>query len=241
MRQDDGFAVGSFRGASGGPSTGSPCRHRWGWICAGRSRRWPGATPRRGGARLRPDSVVFRRLFTSDLLNQADELAASPLAGSETRSGGRLLGAPAAADRASWRCWPTTSRTATTSPSAADPRHLLVEKRGRRHLWSTRLCIAPPSPRPPRRPRPRGVPGTRGRARRPGRAARRPLRAHLALHARRGCILPRHGEARRCLFAEHGLTRQTTTPPAPASRRLRSSVRLVAMDAYSALDWQQSR
>lgn len=90
---------------------------------------------------LAPDTAVFRRIFLSDVLNQATAVRNSPLAGESgdgvaisivqqpPLTGGKLGlfayhiegGGPLVRRRLS-------------------PRHLLVEKNGRRHLWSTRLC-----------------------------------------------------------------------------------------------------
>ncbi len=90
---------------------------------------------------LAPESAVFRRIFLSDVLNQAtavrnstlarepaDSVAVSivqqpPLAGAKLA----LLAYHVVDDR------PLLRRRLS-------PRHLLVEKNRRRHLWSTRLC-----------------------------------------------------------------------------------------------------
>jgi enamine deaminase RidA (YjgF/YER057c/UK114 family) len=87
---------------------------------------------------LAPETAVFRRIFLSDVLNQAsfiresellDDMVAisiiqqPPLQGSKVALLAYHIKAPE----------PLIKRRIS-------PKHLLVEKNGQRHLWSTRLC-----------------------------------------------------------------------------------------------------
>ncbi len=143
MHRDDGVASRSFRGAAG------VAEH---FICIeapsqlGLAEQIDGIERRdaeaRQALRLAPDSAVFRRLFVSDVMNQAapvreSRLFAAPEDGPVAVSivqqpplpGAKLAllayhiagGAPLAKRRLAQN-------------------HLLVEKNGLAHLWSTRLC-----------------------------------------------------------------------------------------------------
>lgn len=91
--------------------------------------------------RLGPESAIYRRLFLSDILNQQAAAAASPLAASPA-------GAPCAVSLLQQRPLPDAkiallayhlSGPAPLLRRRISPRHLLVEKAGLRHLWSTGL------------------------------------------------------------------------------------------------------
>jgi len=89
---------------------------------------------------LAPWSAVFRRIFLSDVLNQAslvrdsdifdDSVAISIVQQRPLRGAKVALLAYHVEDTK-----PLTKRRVS-------PRHLLVEKAGKRHLWSTRLCAS---------------------------------------------------------------------------------------------------
>jgi enamine deaminase RidA (YjgF/YER057c/UK114 family) len=241
MRLDDAFAVGSFRGATSGAehwiTVQAPVELDLRGQIAAVVARYAEARRVLG---LRPDSVVFRRLFTSDLLNQAEALAASPLAGAADEGpvavsmvrqpplGGAKLALLAYHIEDGERL----------SKRRLTPRHLLVEKRGRRHLWSTRLCTGATEPSTAAATQTRevfqelvGVLAGQG--------------ARLSEHCVRTWLFMRdvdvfyHGmvEARRTLFAEHGLTRQTHyTASTGIEGACGHQFDLVTMDAYSALD-----
>ncbi|MDE1931768.1 MAG: hypothetical protein KGI43_09425 [Alphaproteobacteria bacterium] len=89
---------------------------------------------------LAPETAVFRRIFLSDVLNQATAVRNSPLA-MDPDDGVSvsiveqppLTGAKLALLAYHVEAGPFVRRRLS-------PRHLLVEKNGRRHLWSTRLC-----------------------------------------------------------------------------------------------------
>ncbi|MDE2167067.1 MAG: hypothetical protein KGJ66_12125 [Alphaproteobacteria bacterium] len=142
MQLERGFATRSFHGTKGGsehfiavtvPSAGD-LRSQIDLV----AERYAAARRSLG---LAPDTAVFRRIFLSDVLNQATMVRNSPLAGEPgdgvaisivqqpPLTGAKLAlfayhiegGGPLVRRRLS-------------------PRHLLVGKNGRRHLWSTRLC-----------------------------------------------------------------------------------------------------
>jgi enamine deaminase RidA (YjgF/YER057c/UK114 family) len=90
------------------------------------------------GLDLPPATAVFRRVFLSDVLNQAalvresalfDDLVATSIVQQRPLSGAKVALLAYHVDGADG----VTKRRLS-------PRHLLVEKRGKRHLWSTRLC-----------------------------------------------------------------------------------------------------
>lgn len=93
---------------------------------------------------LSPCTAVFRRLFLSDALNQAARIRACGLAdnGPEDPVAVSIVQQPPLPD----------SKLALFAYHIDDPRHLkkerlsmrhlIVNKNGRRHLWSTRLCAA---------------------------------------------------------------------------------------------------
>jgi enamine deaminase RidA (YjgF/YER057c/UK114 family) len=241
MRLDDGLAVSSFHGATSG------AEH---WIAV----RAPVELDLRGqiaavGARyaearrtlgLRPESAVFRRLFASDLLNQIEALAASPLAGTADEGPvavSMVRQPPLAGAKLALLAYHIEDGD-NLAKRRLTPRHLLVEKRGRRHLWSTRLCTGATESSTAVATQTRevfeelaGVLAGQG--------------ARLADHCVRTWLFMRdldvfyHGmvAARRRLFAEHGLTRQTHyTASTGIEGTCEHPFDLVAMDAYSALD-----
>ncbi len=93
---------------------------------------------------LSPCTAVFRRLFLSDALNQAASIRACGLAdnGPEDPVAVSIVQQPPLPD----------SKLALLAYHIDDPshlkkerlsiRHLIVNKNGQRHLWSTRLCAA---------------------------------------------------------------------------------------------------
>ena len=93
---------------------------------------------------LDPAGAVFRRVFVSDALNQADTVAASPLARGPA-------GAPVAVSivqqaplsvpgiKLALLAYHVDS-AATEARRQLSPHHILIERNGLGHLWSTRLC-----------------------------------------------------------------------------------------------------
>ncbi|MDR3423689.1 MAG: Rid family hydrolase [Alphaproteobacteria bacterium] len=91
---------------------------------------------------LNPDSVIFKRIFLSDPINQAEKLYASPLYKESKQN-------PVAVSvvRQPPMPYAKVALIAYLIESAApvvkkrvSPHHLLIEKNGLRYLWSTRLC-----------------------------------------------------------------------------------------------------
>src|ERR1017187_4297392 len=87
---------------------------------------------------LAPTTAVFRRIFLSDVLNQAavvresaifDESVAISIVQQRPRRGAKVA----------LLSYHINSPEGLTKRRLS-PRHLLVEKAGKRHLWSTRLC-----------------------------------------------------------------------------------------------------
>jgi enamine deaminase RidA (YjgF/YER057c/UK114 family) len=93
-----------------------------------------------GEAGLDPTTAVFRRIFLSDVLNQAgtvresalfSDFVATSIVQQRPLKGGKLAMLAYHIDD------PEGLKRRRLSP-----RHLLIEKSGKRHLWSTRLCAS---------------------------------------------------------------------------------------------------
>jgi enamine deaminase RidA (YjgF/YER057c/UK114 family) len=86
--------------------------------------------------RLEPETAVFRRIFLSDILNQMATVRDSGLVDDATATS-VVQQPPLSRAKVEMLAYhldgPMTKRRLS-------PRHLLVEKNGQRHLWSTRLC-----------------------------------------------------------------------------------------------------
>lgn len=108
-------------------------------------RRYTDARKARG---LAPETAIFRRIFVSDALNQIAAVRESSLVREPS-------GSPVAVSIVQQPPLPG-AKIALLAYHLDDPgrivkrrlsgRHLLVEKNGRRHLWSTRLCAGADSP-----------------------------------------------------------------------------------------------
>jgi enamine deaminase RidA (YjgF/YER057c/UK114 family) len=189
---------------------------------------------------LAPESAVFRRIFLSDVLNQADML---------TR-GGLLPAAeddPVAVSVVQQPPLPG-AKIALLAHHITDPlglrkrrigaRHVLVEKNGARHLWTTRLCA--------------GADTSPVSAEAQTRAVFDELIGALGSNGaslRRNCVrtwifvkdidvfYPGMVASRRALFAEEGLTKDTHYIAATGIEgACAHRFDVVAMDAYSQLD-----
>lgn len=193
---------------------------------------------------LGPETAVFRRIFLSDVLNQAAAVRNSVLARE-----------PSDAVALSIVQQPPLSGTklALFAYHVADggpllrrrlsPRHLIVEKNGKRHLWSTRLCTDDHE--------------TAGSSAAQTEAVFDDLTAALESEGGRlrdHCIrtwiylkdvdvfYQGMVDSRRALFSRHGLNRDThfiasTGIEGACAHRFD----VVAMDAYSALDLAPSQ
>jgi len=91
---------------------------------------------------LSPESAVFRRIFLSDILNQAPLVRNSDLLRDPPESPvatSIVQQAPLAGAKLALLAYHIES-SAPLLRRRLSPKHLIVEKNGRRHLWSTRLC-----------------------------------------------------------------------------------------------------
>lgn len=92
---------------------------------------------------LPPESAVFRRLFLSDPINQAAIVRESGLfrAPEDSPAAVSVVGQPPLPDtKIALLAYHITG--GTIRKQRLSPKHLIVEKNGLRHLWSTRLCAA---------------------------------------------------------------------------------------------------
>lgn len=97
--------------------------------------------------RLPPESAVFRRIFLSDVRNQRPMLSASGLLGSEADAVAvSVIGQPPLpGTRLALLAYHLTDPDGLRKRRLG-PHHLLVEKNGARHLWSTGLCAGRETP-----------------------------------------------------------------------------------------------
>jgi enamine deaminase RidA (YjgF/YER057c/UK114 family) len=86
--------------------------------------------------RLGPETAIFRRIFLSDILNQMAIVRESGLVDDGTAIS-IVQQAPLSRAKVEMLAYHLDGPIAKRRLS---PRHLLVEKNGQRHLWSTRLC-----------------------------------------------------------------------------------------------------
>ncbi len=92
---------------------------------------------------LRPESAVFRRVFVSDSLNQAEAVKGSSLMGDEDDGPvavSVIEQPPLPAGKVVLLAYHVDGAESTVKQRLA-PHHLLVQRHGRRYLWSTGLCV----------------------------------------------------------------------------------------------------
>jgi enamine deaminase RidA (YjgF/YER057c/UK114 family) len=89
------------------------------------------------------ESAAFRRIFLSDAMNQSSVLREAPIADATTGSTAlSVIGqSPFGGAKLSMLAYHTAGPAPVTKCRLA-PNHLLIERRGVRHLWSTGLCSA---------------------------------------------------------------------------------------------------
>lgn len=87
---------------------------------------------------LDPATAVFRRIFLSDILNQAAYVGASELVDATTAVS-VVQQAPLPGSKIGLLAYHVDA-PAPILKRRISPNHLLVERSGQRHLWSTRLC-----------------------------------------------------------------------------------------------------
>jgi len=91
---------------------------------------------------LGPETAVFRRVFLSDVMNQAAPVRNSRLAGDVPGSPvavSIVQQAPLSGAKLALLAYHVASPDAVVK-TRLGPRHVLMTKNGVRHLWSTRLC-----------------------------------------------------------------------------------------------------
>lgn len=97
---------------------------------------------------LAPESAVFRRVFVSDVMNQAARVRASGLFGAPEEGPvavSIVQQAPLRGAKIALLAYHVSSDAPIAKRNLA-PHHILVEMGGRKHLWSTRLCAADTAP-----------------------------------------------------------------------------------------------
>lgn len=198
---------------------------------------WAGYREALGACGLRSGSAVFRRFFLSDALNQAGALSHVLTANAEPVAVSLVQQPPLPDARIAMLAYHVSDATGFERRRIG-PHHVLMEKNGTRHLWTTRLCAGVEA----------GPVSAAAQTREVFAELTRVLeenRASLRDHCVRTWIYIKDievfyasmVEARRSLFAEHGLTRDThyiasTGIEGACAHRYD----VVAMDAYSQLD-----
>lgn len=143
MQHDKGIASRSFRGESGGAEHFISIEASAGLAFAEQlhlvEQRYAAV---REALNLAPESAVFRRVFVSDVMNQAAPVRSSSLCG--TRAEGPVAVSivqqpPLPGAKIALLAYHITG-DAGVAKRRMSPNHVLVEKNGLRHLWSTTLC-----------------------------------------------------------------------------------------------------
>ena len=91
---------------------------------------------------LKPETIVFKRLFVSDAINQAPAVHESPVFKASANNPvavSFVQQPPLPYAKAALLAYHIESK-APVKKTRLSPRHLLVEKNGTRYLWSTRMC-----------------------------------------------------------------------------------------------------
>jgi enamine deaminase RidA (YjgF/YER057c/UK114 family) len=185
---------------------------------------------------LAPATAVFRRIFLSDILNQAAFVAESGLVEDSTATS-IVQQPPLPGSKIELLAYHIDSPNSVTKRRVA-PNHLLVENNGKRHLWSTRLCAGDGETSLSAAAQTRGVFGDLI-------DVLAKLGATLRDHCMRTWIYvkgvdvfyPAMADSRSELFAEQGLTDSTHYIASTGIEGSSSHGHdLVVMDAYSNLD-----
>ena len=94
------------------------------------------------------ESAVFRRIFLSDAINQTPFLRTTPIGDDTTNATAlSIIGqSPAGGAKVSMLAYHTAGPSRVTKRRLSR-NHLLIERHGVRHLWSTRLCAGATSDR----------------------------------------------------------------------------------------------
>jgi len=143
MQHDKGIASRSFRGESGGGEHFISVEASAGLAFAEQlhlvEQRYAAA---RKALNLAPESAVFRRVFVSDVMNQAAPVVGSSLCGTPAEGPvavSIVQQPPLPGAKIALLAYHITG-DAGVAKRRLSPNHVLVEKSGLRHLWSTRLC-----------------------------------------------------------------------------------------------------
>ncbi|MDE2228092.1 MAG: hypothetical protein KGL11_03515 [Alphaproteobacteria bacterium] len=138
-----GFATRSFYGTKGGAehfiAVAMPSEMDFGQQIDAVRERYEAA---RRSLELAPETAVFRRIFLSDVLNQATAVRNSALArdpGDGDAAVSIVQQPPLAGAKLALLAYHIDGGSPLLRRRLS-PRHLIIEKNGRRHLWSTRLC-----------------------------------------------------------------------------------------------------
>lgn len=92
---------------------------------------------------IRPETAVFRRVFVSDTLNQAETVKGSPLMGGEEDGPvavSIIEQPPLPAGKVALLAYHVDGAEPIVKQRLA-PHQMLVQRHGRRYLWSTGLCV----------------------------------------------------------------------------------------------------
>jgi enamine deaminase RidA (YjgF/YER057c/UK114 family) len=151
MPTDEGTAAKSFRGADGGAehfiSVQAPAGLEFADQLDLLEQRYAQAQRSFG---LSPDCAVFRRIFVSDAMNQAVRVRQSPLCAqpSDNPVAISIIQQPPLPDAKLALLAYHIESTTPIVKRRLSSRHLLIERGGASHLWSTRLCAGTDSESP---------------------------------------------------------------------------------------------
>ncbi|MDA8051990.1 MAG: RidA family protein [Rhodospirillales bacterium] len=241
MRADARFTTKGFETASGGREQVISVRVEGGGDFALQQAAVAGAyREAMEAAGLPPGSAVFRRIFLSDVLNQAAALKGGGLCPGEEEEPVAVSvveQAPLPGSKIALLAYHVTD-PAGLSKRRVGARHVLVEKSGARHLWSTRLCAGaesfPVSAEAQTRAVFEELIGALGAA--GGSLAGNCVRTWMFVKGI-DVFYPGMVASRRALFAEQGLTEDTHYIAATGIQgACAHRFDVVAMDAYSQLD-----
>ncbi len=143
MQHDKGIASRSFGSTSSGveryiaveSSAGLPFADALGLV----EQRYAAA---RAALKLAPESAIFRRIYISDAMNQVAPVRESSLYGTPAEgpvAASIVQQPPLPGAKIALFAYHITGDAPLTKRRLS-PHHVLVEKSGLRHLWSTRLC-----------------------------------------------------------------------------------------------------
>ena len=145
---------------------------------------------------LDPETAIFRRLFLSDVMNQAalvrnselvDDHGENPVAISIVQQ------PPLTGAKIALLAYHIVTK-GQLSKKRFTMKHVLVKKNGKRHLWSTRLCAGAFDPSPSSAAQTRKIfDNLTDTLSDLGGNLAEPLREDLDLSQKRRCLLPRHG------------------------------------------------